>query len=174
MAAPGPSKSRILAALDLTEEASPSPPSLPLHLLSRQAGGKRKRVAEYAVAPLNKRQVSGTSRAAVNTLPTGLLASTQSPGAYPIFFSFFLSYVMLMLTWDRWCPLLDAVVTDATLTPEELSVRATQSFISASFRQSSSLDDPLGSEFRVSYDAESPLTRLDVGGDDQEQRHVHI
>jgi hypothetical protein len=81
---------------------------------------------------------------------------------------------MLMLTWDRWCSLLDAVVTDASLAPEELSVRATQSAISASFRQSSSLNDPLGSEFRISYDAESPLTRLDVGGDDQEQRHVHI
>lgn len=94
MAAPGPSKSRILAALDLTEEASPLPPSLPIHLLSRQVGGKRKRVAEYAVAPLNKRQVSGTPRGAVNALPTGLLASTQSPGAYLIFLSFFLSYVM--------------------------------------------------------------------------------
>jgi hypothetical protein len=89
MAAPGPSKSRILAALDLTEDASPSPPSLPTLLLSRQAGGKRKRVAEYAVAPLNKRQVSGTSRASVNALPTGLLANTQSPGEYLVFLSFF-------------------------------------------------------------------------------------
>ena len=70
--------------------------------------------------------------------------------------------------------LLDAVVTDATLTSEERSVRETQSVISASFRQSSSLNDPLGSEFRLTYDAESPLTRLDVGGDDQAQRHVDI
>ena len=73
-----------------------------------------------------------------------------------------------------WRPLLDAVVTDAMLTPEERSFRATQSVISASFRQTSSLDDPLGSEFRVGYDIESPLTRLDIGGDDQDQRHVHI
>jgi hypothetical protein len=83
---------------------------------------------------------------------------------------------MLMHTWDRRCPLLvDAVVTasDATLTSEERSARATQSLITASLRQAS-LGDPLGSDFRVSYDAESRLTRLDIGGDDQEQRHVHI
>ena len=92
MAAPGPSKSRVLAALDLTEDA---PSSLPVHILSRQLGGKRKRVAEYAVAPLNKRQVHGSSRAATNTLPAGLLASTLSPGAYLLFF-----LVMLLLTWD--------------------------------------------------------------------------
>lgn len=61
------------------------------------------------------------------------------------------------------------------LTPEERSVRETQSVISASLRQFSSLDNPIiGSEFRLSYDAESPLTRLDVGGDDQELRHVDI
>ena len=66
------------------------------------------------------------------------------------------------------------MVTDATLTPEERSVRETQSVISASLRQFSSLDNPIGSEFRLSYDAESPLTRLDVGGDDQELRHVVI
>jgi hypothetical protein len=88
MAEPGPSKSRILAALDLTEDAPSSPPSLPMHLLSRQPGEKRKRGAEYAgaltalAAPLNKRQVSGTSRGVINRLPAGLLANTQSPGAY--------------------------------------------------------------------------------------------
>jgi hypothetical protein len=82
MTEPGPSKSRILAALDLTEDAPSSPPSLPMHLLSRQPGEKRKRGAEFAalVAPLNKRQVSGMSRAAINRLPPGLLANTQSPG----------------------------------------------------------------------------------------------
>lgn len=83
MAERGPSKSRILAALDLTEDGPSSTSSLPTHLLSRQVGGKRKRAAEYAVAsvaPLNKRHVSGLSRTVVNRLPTGLLASTQSPG----------------------------------------------------------------------------------------------
>ncbi|KAN0118821.1 SNF2 family N-terminal domain containing protein [Russula decolorans] len=144
MAEPGSSKSRILAALDLTEDDPSSPPSLPMHLLSRQPGEKRKRGAEYAVAaPLNKRLVSGTSRAVINRLPAGLLANTQSP---------------------------DAVVTNAPLTSKERSVRETQSVISASIRQSSSSDNPIDSEFRLSYDAESPLTRLDVGGDDQEQR----
>jgi hypothetical protein len=80
-----------------------------------------------------------------------------------------------MLTWDRRCPLLDAVVTasDATLQSEERSARATQSFTTALLRKAS-LDDPLGSDFRISYDAKSPLTRLDIGGDEQEQRHVHI
>lgn len=66
------------------------------------------------------------------------------------------------------------MVTDATLTPEDRSVIETQSVISSSFRRNSSLEDPLGSEFRIGYDAESPLTRLDIGGDDQEQRHVFI
>lgn len=84
-----PQKSRILAALDLTEDdPSPSSPvSAAQLLLSRsaqlQAGEKRKRGAEYAGAvatPLNKRQVNGTSRALVNRLPSGLLASTKSPG----------------------------------------------------------------------------------------------
>ena len=80
-----------------------------------------------------------------------------------------------MLTWNRRCPLLDAVVTDsdATLTSEERPARATQSFITPSLRQARS-DNLLGSGFRVSYDDKSPLTRLDIGGDDQEQRHVHI
>ena len=86
-----PSKSRILAALDLTEDGpspSPSPLSAAQLLLSRsaqsQGGEKRKRGAEYASAvatPLNKRQVNGTSRGVVNRLPSGLLASTKSPGA---------------------------------------------------------------------------------------------
>ena len=71
-------------------------------------------------------------------------------------------------------PLLDAVVTDATLTPEDRSILETQSIITSSFRKTSSLEDPLGSEFRIGYDTESPLTRLDIGGDDQEQRHVLI
>jgi hypothetical protein len=168
MAEPGSSKSRILAALDLTEDDPSSPPSLPMHLLSRQPGEKRKRGAEYAVAaPLNKRLVSGTSRAVINRLPAGLLANTQSPGAYLHFLV--ISEVTLIRAWD-----LDAVVTNAPLTSKERSVRETQSVISASIRQSSSSDNPIDSEFRLSYDAESPLTRLDVGGDDQEQRHVHI
>ena len=94
MAESGPPKSRILAALDLTEDtptsSSPSPlPSAVQALLSRhaapsQGGEKRKRGAEYAsavVTPVNKRQVNGASRSLVNRLPSGLLASTQSPGA---------------------------------------------------------------------------------------------
>jgi len=90
MAEPGPSKSRILAALDLTDDASsPSPSPLPAQLLlarnaQTQVGEKRKRGAGYisAVAtPVNKRQVNGASRPPVNRLPSGLLASTQSPGA---------------------------------------------------------------------------------------------
>ncbi|KAH9990105.1 SNF2 family N-terminal domain-containing protein [Russula vinacea] len=117
MAESGPSKSRILAALDLTEDSPSLPPSLPAELLARQAGAKRKRGAAYAVAsvaPLNKRQAYGTSRAAINRLPPGLLANTQSPGPYLLFLFLFF--------------------------------------------------------FRIGYDAESPLTRLDIGGDDQEQR----
>ena len=74
--------------------------------------------------------------------------------------------------------MLDAVVTDTTLTPEDSEhpsgAGAAQSFITASFRQTSLLGHSLGSELRFSYDAESPMTRLDVGGDDQEHRHAHI
>ena len=92
MAESGPSKSRILAALDLTEDSPSLPPSLPAELLARQAGAKRKRGAAYAVAsvaPLNKRQAYGTSRAAINRLPPGLLANTQSPGPYLLFLFLF-------------------------------------------------------------------------------------
>ena len=104
MAESGPSKSRILAALDLTEDdpssSSPSPlPAAIQALLSRQAapsqgGEKRKRGAEYASAvatPVNKRQVNGASRSLVNRLPSGLLANTQSPGAWCSFASVGLS-----------------------------------------------------------------------------------
>lgn len=96
MGEPGPSRSRILAALDLTEDDSSSSlvstptPTLPSSLLSRQLGEKRKRGAEYIsaiAAPVNKRQtsVSGTSsRSAVNSLPAGLLASIQSQGKPPL------------------------------------------------------------------------------------------
>jgi len=54
-----------------------------------EPGQKRKRGAEYAgaLAALNKRQVSVTSRAAINRLPAGLLANTHSPGAYLHFIS---------------------------------------------------------------------------------------
>ena len=78
MARPSPSKSQILAALDLPGDGS----LLQRHPLSRQE--KRKRGAEYASvtgAPLNKRQACGTSRTAINGLPAGLLVSTQSPRA---------------------------------------------------------------------------------------------
>ncbi len=88
MAEPGPSKSRILAALDLTEDASSPPPSLPAHLLSQPVGEKRRKRGADASAlavPLNKRQ-TGTTRAVINRLPAGLLANTQSPGAYLHFF----------------------------------------------------------------------------------------
>ena len=79
---PSPSKSQILAVLDLPEDDS----LLQRHLLFRQE--KRKRGAEYADAlasapgaPLNKRQARGTSRAVISELPAGLLVSTQSPCA---------------------------------------------------------------------------------------------
>ena len=92
MADPGPSKSRILAALDLTDDdPSPLPLPLPTQILSRHVGEKRKRGTEYTgavVTPLNKRQTYGTSRVVVNRLPAGLLANTQSPGVlhtFPIF-----------------------------------------------------------------------------------------
>src|SRR6266851_1401732 len=67
----------------------------------------------------------------------------------------------------------DVVVTEPTLTPEERSVCETQSVITAAIRRTST-DDPLSGEFRIGYDVESPLTRLDFGGDDQERRHVHL
>ena len=70
--------------------------------------------------------------------------------------------------------MLGAVVTDATLTSEECSARAAQSFTTASFGQTSLLEDLLDSEFRVSYDVESPLARQEVGGDVKEQWHAHI
>lgn len=110
MADPGPSKSRILAALDLTDDdPSPSPPPLPAQTPSRHLGGKRKRGAEYTgavVTPLNKRQSYGTSRAVVNTLPAGLLANTQSPGVLRTFAAF--SWVDLSLNvLAKWrCALL--------------------------------------------------------------------
>jgi hypothetical protein len=87
MAEPGPSRSRILAALDFTgDDSAPSLSPLPITPLPRQsAGGKRKRGPEYASAVatlLNKRQVYAPSRSVSNSLPAGLLASTQSPGAH--------------------------------------------------------------------------------------------
>jgi hypothetical protein len=181
MAEPGPSRSRILAALDLTQD-DPSPSPLPLltQILPRPPGGKRKRGAEYAGAvatPLNKRQTYGASRATGNQLPAGLLANTQSPGAhlFHIVFGGGISLSLNMLViGDALC--LDVMVTDATLTPEERSARETQSVITAAFRRTSALDDPIGVELRIGngYDAESPLTSIDFGGDDQEKRYVHL
>jgi hypothetical protein len=88
MADPGPSKSRILAALDLTEDdSSPSTESsLPTHIFSQQyLGQKRKRAPDYpgaVVTPVNKRQPYRMPRSELNRLPAGLLASTQSPGEH--------------------------------------------------------------------------------------------
>ncbi|KAI0290312.1 SNF2 family N-terminal domain-containing protein [Russula brevipes] len=151
MAEPGPSRSRILAALDFTGDDSapspsgPSPSPLPTTPLPWQSGGKRKRGPEYASAVatlLNKRQVA-PSRSVSNNLPTGLLASTQSP---------------------------DAKVTDATLTPEERSARESQTLVASAIRRTALDEDPIRGEFRVGYDQESPLTALDFGGEDQEKR----
>jgi hypothetical protein len=109
MAEPGPSRSRILAALDLTQD-DPSPSPLPLltQILSRQPGGKRKRGAEYAgavVTPLNKRQTSAVSRATDNQLPAGLLANTQSPGAH-------LFHIVFFWGWDQFLSLNMLVIGD--------------------------------------------------------------
>jgi hypothetical protein len=169
MADPGPSKSRILAALDLTEDdSSPSTgPSIPMHLFSQQAGQKRKRAADYSgivTAPLNKRQPSRIPRTELNRLPAGLLASTQSSGEH-------LSLYFSRPAVNNTQPL-DAVITEPALSPEERSIRETQSVITAVLRSASS-DQPLDREFQVTFDSGSPLTRLDIGGDDQEQRHVH-
>ena len=41
------------------------------------------------------------------------------------------------------------------------------------FRNNSS-DNPLDAEFAVRAEVDGPLTRLDIGGDDQEQRHVYL
>ncbi len=41
------------------------------------------------------------------------------------------------------------------------------------FRGNSS-DNPLDAEFAVREEVDGPLTRLDFGGDDQEQRHVDL
>jgi hypothetical protein len=116
MAEPGPSRSRILAALDLTEDdPSPSPLSLPPQLLPRQPGEKRKRGAEYAAAvvtPLNKRQAYGPSRPTVNSLPTGLLASTQSPGAH-LFFWGGRGVLIMVVTNDAHLPRCRGDRTDA-------------------------------------------------------------
>ena len=71
---------------------------------------------------------------------------------------------------------LDVVVTDPTLAPEERSARETQSVITTAFQRTSALDDPLSGEFRLGmgYDVETPLTAIDFGGDDQEQRYAPI
>ena len=85
MADPGPSKSRLLAALDLTlsdaEDDSSLSSVLPL-IQSQKTGDKRRRGAGYSgalVTPVNKRQASRVPRADLIELPSGLLASTQSP-----------------------------------------------------------------------------------------------
>lgn len=71
-----------------------------------------------------------------------------------------------------YAALLDVVVTEPTLTPEERSVRETQSVITAAFGRNST-DNPIGGEFRLAaYDKDEPLTRLDFGGDDQDKRYV--
>jgi hypothetical protein len=96
MADPSSSKSRILAALDLTED-DPSPstgPPLPTHIFSQHVGQKRKRAADYSAAvagPVNKRLPSRLPRTELNRLPTGLLANTPSPGEH---LSFTLEYLI--------------------------------------------------------------------------------
>ena len=85
MAEPGPSKSRILAALDLTlsdAEDDSSSSSVQQFLPSQKTGDKRRRGAGYTgalVTPVNKRQAPRVPRADLIELPSGLLASTQSP-----------------------------------------------------------------------------------------------
>jgi SNF2 family DNA or RNA helicase len=149
MAEPGSSKSRLLAALDFTlsdgeEDPSPSP-ILPL-LQSQKTGEKRRRGAGYAgllATPINKRHAPQVPRTDLTQLPSGLLANTQSP---------------------------NAAITDPVLPPEERAARETQSLITTMFRNNSS-DNPLDAEFGVRNEvAEGPLTRLDFGGDDQDQR----
>lgn len=79
----------------------------------------------------------------------------------------------IVLVADGNAALLDVLVTEPTLTPEERSVRGTQSVITAAYSRNST-DDPISGEFRLgAYDKEDPLTSLDFGGDDQEQRYVH-
>ena len=88
MAEPGSSKSRILAALDLTHsdgEEDPSPLPLLPHLQSQKTSEKRRRGAGYSsvlATPINKRQAPQVPRTDLTELPSGLLASTQSPSAY--------------------------------------------------------------------------------------------
>jgi|SRR6266702_2507349 len=85
MAEQGPSKSRLLAALDLTPSDAEGDSSLsPIQSLlqSQKTGEKRRRGAGYSgalVAPLNKRQAPQVPRTDLKELPSGLLASTQSP-----------------------------------------------------------------------------------------------
>ena len=67
--------------------------------------------------------------------------------------------------------MLDAVVTDAELTLEERIARQTQSAVASAYRLTSS-DNPLDREFELGTGGDLPLTRLDIGGEDQEQRHV--
>ncbi|KAI9451415.1 SNF2 family N-terminal domain-containing protein [Lactarius psammicola] len=148
MAQPGPSKSRILAALDLTHSDAEDDSSLSAVqslLQSQKTGEKRRRGVGYVgalVAPLNKRQAPRGPRTDLTELPSGLLASTQSP---------------------------NAAVTDPILSPEERATREAQSLITSMFRENSS-ENPLDAEFAVREEVDGPLTRLDFGGDDQEQR----
>ncbi|KAI0270502.1 P-loop containing nucleoside triphosphate hydrolase protein [Gloeopeniophorella convolvens] len=154
MTDPGPSKSRLLAALDFTQvddaESSPLPPppsSLPMSLpsSSQYTSQKRKGVAEYPgmlLGPMNKRLTSRPPRHEYNRLPSGLLASTQSP---------------------------DTSIADPTLTPEEREILETQSLITAAVAAAS--PSPwLEHEFQLQYTRDAPLTRLDIGGEDQDQR----
>jgi hypothetical protein len=169
MAEPGSSKSRILAALDFTlpdAEDDSSPSSVQPLLQSQKTGDKRRLGAGYTgalVTPVNKRQAPRVPRTDLIELPSGLLASTQSPSTNSL-----LIRPRLLLT-----SLVDAAVTDAILPPEERAARGTQTLLTSMFRAISS-DNPVDAEFTVRDEVQGPLTRLDFGGDDQDQRHVYL
>ncbi|KAH9054910.1 SNF2 family DNA-dependent ATPase [Lactarius vividus] len=146
MAEQGPSNSRILAALDFTlsdpEDESSFSPVQSL-LQSQKTGDKRRRGAGYTGA-----LVAPLNKRQAPRVPRADLRELPSG-----------------LLANTQSP--NAAVTDPILSPEERAARETQSLIASIYRASSS-----DAEFVVRNEVDGPLTRLDFGGDDQDQRHV--
>lgn len=102
---------------------------------------------------------AGHSREELNKLPRGLLAYTQSTGAYSIFTATLCSSVY---ETERKV----FVTVESTIRPSQL-----ENQVAASLTHLPRRSDTGG--FNLNYDRESPLNpKIDVGGPDQAQRYV--